>query len=411
MEKQSGSPNFNQALSQLENITRIIENCPNPKMKGSLQQAATNMHLSNEGWIMFLRNEINEIDWLSQEQVGQKKDNVLAKILKKWRENWGKLEDTYKAFNKFVKAYNKANWKEIGELTFDENLSTEQEVIQKYNEIVENGSWKLAVEAFKNYLKYDKIDWVISFPYKKYIAQFGVRLRTDAESWRKIIRENDWKVYLETELAGSTFVELAETIWPKMALESFFKVAEDFKVEDKEPSTVIKDFKNKLCKSIKVWIEWWKVWSLQDALIKDFQWYWNDRVRFTNEGSWKWRFELTWNNKEKVCLFIDWQEYSSINAVEKNRELVLTKISQRLSELETRETLDRKIALIKDIKMDLTSYLDSFAIDWEKLSDFLDDISLKVETMNAQDIPWYLKEQFLKIQSWYQLSTFDIISN
>jgi hypothetical protein len=67
------------------------------------------------------------------------------------------LEDAYKAFNKFIKTYNKANKLKIAKLEFDVNTASEESIIQKYNEIVGKGG-SLNVEAFKNYLKYDKVD-------------------------------------------------------------------------------------------------------------------------------------------------------------------------------------------------------------------------------------------------------------
>ena len=410
MEKQSWIPNIEQAILHLQNIAQIIEACPDAKMKEALYQASINMHLSLEGWEVLLKKEIETITNMSTEQVESKMDSVLGKILKKWRGEGKSLEDAYKAFNKFIKTYNKANKLKIAKLEFDVNTASEESIIQKYNEIVGKGG-SLNVEAFKNYLKYDKVDWIVSFPYKKYIAQYGVRLRTDPDTWRKMIWENDGIVVLSTELAWSTFEALAETIWPEMALESFFKVSEDFDIEDIKPSTSIKDFKSKLSKCVENWINWWKVWSLQDAILRDFEGYKNDKVKLTNKKSWLWRFELIWNKKEKVALYLEWKSYDMVNAVEQKREEILGIVDDKLSELDFAETLEDKIVVINDIKQSLTTYLDTFAVDWQTLANYLDDIFKDIETMDPWKISEYLNQKLMQITTWYQLSNFDIISN
>jgi len=226
-----------------------------------------------------------------------------------------------------------------------------------------------------------------------------------------MIWENDGIVVLSTELAWSTFEALAETIWPEMALESFFKVSEDFDIEDIKPSTSIKDFKSKLSKCVENWINWWKVWSLQDAILRDFEGYKNDKVKLTNKKSWLWRFELIWNKKEKVALYLEWKSYDMVNAVEQKREEILGIVDDKLSELDFAETLEDKIVVINDIKQSLTTYLDTFAVDWQTLANYLDDIFKDIETMDPWKISEYLNQKLMQITTWYQLSNFDIISN
>lgn len=267
------------AINELHKIVETAKTIPDQNLRSSIMDALNSLHLIDpKTGNSTLDTRLKAIDQMDASEIQKARDNLLTKLTNK--------DKFLKNLNIFCKAngIDTPKWKE-----FDLTLERIQQDLPGIND----------PEMIKNYLKYDYINDRVSFPYKKYLSQYWVRV-SRKPNWETMIEcGNTWTIEATFELAGKSFEILLDK-WRNnfdlkwwsvadFALESFLKVCDDMNVDIKK-GPQIKELKEHINNRVKDHNNQ----SISEYLKEKYQ---QDFVI------------IKWKNWEKITLKFEWNSY------------------------------------------------------------------------------------------------------
>lgn len=308
------------------------------ELKTALLNAVDSMHLKPDadGSIPF-QKKLNELKNMTAEEIIQEKNSMLKKA---------KKNNDPKNLKKVLESFNKAN-------------GTDYETIVQLEGVTD--------EQIKKYAMFDYIDGIVSFPYQKYLAQYGVRVAKTLNDVYEI-GEEKWVIRVNFELSGKTFESLVKMWWVEFALSSFIKVCEDFNIDKNglEMKKLIANIEKAITTG-----------NMEKTLT---QMYGDTRV------------ELVGKNNESVNLNFRGESYGDIDQmIEMQTELnesineTTENMKNAFKELEINKELDQRKVLVADMKSYVADIVDvvgdkTYVVGWLTLPEYAIAIQNKLDT-------------------------------
>jgi|GEM_PF-4984097 len=166
---------FATAEKSLVKIVEIINSVSDVELRTALLDAVDGIHLKPDAdGNIPLQTRLRELENMTDAEIVKAKTDMIAKAKKI------NPKDPQKNLHKVLNAFNKANGTNYNDLTQLESATDTQ---------------------VKNYVIFEYINDIVSFPYQKYIAQYGVRISTDKETGNVLIGQENGAVKSEFELA------------------------------------------------------------------------------------------------------------------------------------------------------------------------------------------------------------------
>jgi len=361
-----------------KNLVKIVEiiNTSNidPELRTSLLSAVDSMHLKPgpDGKIPF-QEKLRSFENMTNAEIVKAKTDMIAKANK---------NNDPKNLEKVLDTFNKANSTNYDSITQLENATDAQ---------------------VKNYVIFDYINGIVSFPYQKYLAQYGVRISIDKNTGSNLVWQENGVVFAQFELAWDTFTSLLEMWWAEFALTSFIKVCDDFNIKKSDPKM------QELINNIK------ESQTTGDIIQELKRIYGADSIT------------LIWKNGEKVTLNFEWKSYSDINNIVEaqtslNESVIenTSNIKEAFARLDINQGVEQKEVIAETIKW----YIDNIAaivgnkayiVQWITLAEYCDNLQKKVDKYieNSTDIGseeiisdidkisnlWFFPSLFVKTQN------------